>query len=264
MLLQNMDRTVDPCDDFYKFTCGGFEERTVIPDDRSGWSQFSVIGKRSFCPPHLHVFPTGKKLQQQLRALLETPPPAAEAKVFSKARGVYMACMDERRIEEIGLEPLKERLHQMGGWPVLEGAAWNEDAFSWIDTTYKFRKNSYSTDLLIDFSIVTDSKNSSYKVIDIDQASLGQSQVFLVKGLEEHRVAAYYKYMVNVAVLMGAERSNILYLLASYFGCRRTAEKEMMEALEFEMTLAHASMPREMRRNATRLYNPMMIRLVDF
>jgi hypothetical protein len=60
--------------------------------------------------------------------------------------------------------------------------------------------------LLIDFSITTDSKNSSWRVIDIDQASLGQSQVYLVKGLEDKTVAAYYKYMVNVAVLLGADR----------------------------------------------------------
>jgi len=230
MLNQNMDRSVDPCNDFYKFTCGGFEERVVIPDDRSAWSQFSVIDK---------------KLQQQLRALLEAPPASGE-KIFHKVGAVYHACMNEPKIEEVGLQPLLDKLHSMGGWPLLEGNDWNEDDFSWIDTTYKFRKNSYSTDLLIDFSIVTDSKNSSWKVIDIDQASLGQSQVYLVKGMEDRTVGAYYKYMVNTAVLLGADRS--------------AAEEEMMEALEFEMELAHASMPREMRRDSERLYNPMMIK----
>lgn len=35
MILNNMDKTVDPCEDFYKFTCGGFEDRVVIQDDRS-------------------------------------------------------------------------------------------------------------------------------------------------------------------------------------------------------------------------------------
>jgi len=84
----------------------------------------------------------------------------------------------------------------------------DEADFSWIETMYKFRVNSYSTDLLIDFSIGTDIKNSSWRVIDIDQASLGQAQTYLVKGLSDRTVSAYYKYMVNVAVLLGAERKS--------------------------------------------------------
>jgi len=231
MLLENMDQSVSPCDDFYQFVCGGFEERVAIPDDRSSWSQFSVIDK---------------ELQQQLRALLESPPPPAEAPVFKKVRSVYHACMNEPLIEEIGLQPLKDKLRSMGGWPVLEGNDWQEDEFSWIETTYKFRENSYSTDLLIDFSIGTDIKNSSWRVIDIDQASLGQAQTYLVKGLSDRTVSAYYKYMVNVAVLLGAERS--------------VAERELKDSIEFEMELARASMPREMRRDSNRMYNPMMIR----
>merc|ERR1719472_289966 len=231
MLLQNMDQSVSPCDDFYQFVCGGFEERVAIPDDRSSWSQFSVIDK---------------ELQQQLRALLETPPPPAEAPVFKKVRSVYHACMNEPLIEEIGLQPLKDKLQSMGGWPVLGGGDWKEDDFSWIETTYKFRENSYSTDLLIDFSIGTDIKNSSWRVIDIDQASLGQAQTYLSKGLSDRTVSAYYKYMVNVAVLLGADKS--------------VATSELRESLEFEIELARASMPREMRRDSNRMYNPMMIR----
>ena len=67
-----------------------------------------------------------------------------------------------------------------------------------------------------------------------------------MKGLSDRTVAAYYKYMVNVAVLMGAERS--------------VAERELKDSIEFEMELARASTPREMRRDSNRMYNPMMIR----
>ena len=83
-------------------------------------------------------------------------------------------------------------------------------------------------------------------LIVLTQASLGQAQTYLVKGLSDRTVAAYYKYMVNVAVLMGAERS--------------VAERELKDSIEFEMELARASTPREMRRDSNRMYNPMMIR----
>ncbi len=43
-ILDNMDQSVDPCVDFYKFACGGFMDRTSIPDDRTRMSSFSVLG----------------------------------------------------------------------------------------------------------------------------------------------------------------------------------------------------------------------------
>ena len=51
---------------------------------------------------------------------------------------------------------------------------------------------------------------------------------------------------VNVAVILGADRAR--------------AEQELKESLLFEISLAEASQARENRRNATRLYNPMMIK----
>ena len=43
-ILTNMDESVNPCKDFYRFACGGFMERTSIPDDRTRISSFSVLG----------------------------------------------------------------------------------------------------------------------------------------------------------------------------------------------------------------------------
>jgi len=230
MVLQNMDKTVDPCTDFYQFACGGFEERVVIPDDRSTRSQFALIRE---------------SLQQQMREILEEEPTTPQSKVYDMARNVYKACMDVDKIEEIGLDPLKKMLVELGGWPVLE-ENWDDEKFSWQETVYALRKAGYSTDYLIDFSIGTDSKNSSWRLIDIDQASLGMSREYLVKGMEDEDVNSYYNYMVSVAVLLGAPRER--------------AARELKDSLLFEIELAHASQAREMRRNATRLYNPMKIK----
>lgn len=234
MIMKNMKRSVEPCSDFYEFACGGFEERVVIPDDRSSRSQFALINE---------------DLIQKLREILEEPAQPGESRVFTMARDTYKACMDTDKIEKIGLQPLKDMLKELGGWPVLEGDSWDEENFSWIETVYKFREHGYSTDYLIDFSVVTDSKNSSWRVIDIDQASLGMSREYLINGLEDDDVTSYYNYMVSVAVLLGADRVR--------------AEKELKESLMFEIELAEASQARENRRNATRLYNPVLIKDLD-
>ena len=55
-LIQNMDPSADPCEDFYQYACGGFEERVRIPDDQSSRSQFAIIDD---------------ELEEQLRDILE-------------------------------------------------------------------------------------------------------------------------------------------------------------------------------------------------
>src|ERR1041385_1428788 len=46
--LSIIDRTVTPCDDFYKFACGKWLEKTPIPPDRSLWGRaFSEIAERN-------------------------------------------------------------------------------------------------------------------------------------------------------------------------------------------------------------------------
>lgn len=62
----------------------------------------------------------------------------------------------------------------------------------------------------------------------IDQPSFGLSREFLINGVEDKIVKAYYDYMVDTAVIYGAERA--------------TAEKELLEALEFEIKLANVRM----------------------
>lgn len=42
-LLQNMDTTVKPCDNFYQYACGGWLERHVIPETSSRHSVFDIL-----------------------------------------------------------------------------------------------------------------------------------------------------------------------------------------------------------------------------
>ncbi|XP_026683285.1 neprilysin-2-like [Diaphorina citri] len=229
-LLKNMDLNVDPCDDFYRFSCGKFLKETQIPDDKTAQTAFSVISDA---------------LEEQLRTIVEEPIRENEPKPFKLVKNLYKACMNVKNIEILGLEPMKRMLQDLGGWPVLEGQNWNEETFSWKDSVYKFHENGYSVDYFIDFSIVINVKNNSERIIDLDQATLGLSREYLVKGINEKLVNAYYRYMIDIAVLLGADKD--------------VATEELKESLEFEIKLANISLPLEQRRNATKLYNPMSL-----
>lgn len=65
-------------------------------------------------------------------------------------------------------------------------------------------------------------------IIQLDQSSIGLSREYLIKGFNETLVSAYYDYMVDMAVLFGADKEQ--------------AKKEMLESLQFEMALANVSL----------------------
>ena len=45
-LMESMDETVDPCDDFYKFACGGWMRKNVLPRGYGRMSQFGILDGR--------------------------------------------------------------------------------------------------------------------------------------------------------------------------------------------------------------------------
>ena len=110
---------------------------------------------------------------------------ASDPKPFRMAKSVFQACMDKEKIEERGLAPLLSILKRMGGWPVIEGYSWYQGVFKWYDMVYKFRDMGYSVDYLVDFSVTMDLKNSSRRVLGLDQPGLGMSREYLMKGLED-------------------------------------------------------------------------------
>jgi neprilysin len=70
-------------------------------------------------------------------------------------------------IEKRGLDAMKDILESMGGWPAVKGSDWDEKTWTWQKAAINCRKNGYSTDYIVDFSVGTDLKNSSTKIVDV-------------------------------------------------------------------------------------------------
>ena len=66
-LLQEMDRTVDPCQDFYQFACGGFLSNTLVPEHKTISGKFWLMADQ---------------LNQRLRKVFEAEPTAGEPNIY--------------------------------------------------------------------------------------------------------------------------------------------------------------------------------------
>jgi putative endopeptidase len=97
-----MDRSVDPCVDFYRFSCGKWLEKNPIPPDRSRWSVYAKVGKDN---------------QRFLWGMLEEaarPAPGRDANT-QKVGDYFASCMDLPAIEKAGAAPLRPHLDAIAG-----------------------------------------------------------------------------------------------------------------------------------------------------
>ncbi len=98
--LSSMDRTVDPCNDFYHYTCGGWIKKNPIPSDQARWDVYAKLTEDN------ERFLWG--------ILVEASKPGANrGKVETEIGDYFHACMDEPAVEKAGAAPLKAELGEI-------------------------------------------------------------------------------------------------------------------------------------------------------
>ena len=48
-LIQQMDRSLDPCDDFYQFACGNYIANKILPEHKTKLSRYQLAETKFFC-----------------------------------------------------------------------------------------------------------------------------------------------------------------------------------------------------------------------
>src|SRR6185437_7714183 len=96
-----IDTTVDPCENFYRFSCNGWFKKNPLPADQTSYGRFTELYELN---------------RQHLRQILETAAadsPDSRSPNQQKIGDEYASCMDVDAINKAGIEPLKPDLDRI-------------------------------------------------------------------------------------------------------------------------------------------------------
>uniref|UniRef100_A0A671RNY2 endothelin-converting enzyme 1 n=1 Tax=Sinocyclocheilus anshuiensis TaxID=1608454 RepID=A0A671RNY2_9TELE len=225
-IVEALDRSADPCQDFYQYACGGWVRKNPLPDGRSRWSTFNSIWDQN---------------QAVLKHLLENGTFNSSSEAERKTQSYYLSCLNEQRIEELGAQPLIDLIAKIGGWNITE--SWDKDNF--LDVL-KIVSGPYRAQPFFTVGVSVDPKNSNSNVIQVDQSGLFlPSRDYYLNKTNEKVLKAYLDYMVELGLLLGGDKNS--------------TRVQMQQILDFETALANITVPQDERRDEEKLYHKITI-----
>jgi endothelin-converting enzyme/putative endopeptidase len=211
-----MDRTIDPCVDFFKYACGGWIKNNPIPPDQSSWDLYSKMEDEN---------------KEKLRGILESaasPDPGRNA-VNQKIGDYYASCMDEKAVEDKGIDPLKPELDRIAK---INSKAELADVASAMSTY----------NVMFRFESTQDFRDASQVVANADQGGLGlpdRDYYLKTDAKSEELRKAYVAHVQKMFQLLGDSPA--------------TAAAEAQTVMRIETDLAKGSLTRVERRDPKNL-----------
>jgi endothelin-converting enzyme/putative endopeptidase len=216
----SIDSSVDPCNDFYKFSCGKFAANHPIPSDQPEVDQFYALYNVN---------------TQSLNGILAKAATGGSSRTANEQKigDYYKSCMDESAIESKGLAPLQ---------PMLDKINAVQSTGDLAPVIGELQRN--GVDVFFGYGEQQDFKDASKQIAYIDQGGLGLSErdYYLRTGAKDETIRKQYvDHVAKMLTLGGTPEAQ--------------AKRDADAIMAFETKLAKASMPVTERRDPEKVYH---------
>jgi putative endopeptidase len=217
--LQAIDKTADPCKDFYQYACGSWLKANPIPPQYATWGRFNELQQRN---------------QEVLHSILENAAQHPDASPIDQKIGtLYGSCMDEAAVEKAGYKPIEPGIQRI------------RELTSKSDLAAEVaRLHNEAVSVFFRFGSSPDPDKSTMEIASAGQGGLGlPDKSYYLNAKDEELRQKYVKHISRMLQLIGVPAAD--------------ADAQAKEIMAFETRLAQSSMDRVDMRNPDNVHHKM-------
>ncbi|KAK4879429.1 hypothetical protein RN001_007575 [Aquatica leii] len=175
----DLDITVDPCVDFYTFACGNFIKEAKL----RGYAQKSSFSE---------IF---KDVDSKLENLIYEYD--SNSAIHPNVKKLFDICMEYKFSSDKEIKIIKSIIDSLGGWPMIMENKWNENNFDLLKFMLRLKELGIFYNHLLYFTIEVNYLEASKYILHI------------VTELPQVIDARTYKFITDIALKLGSQRSTI-------------------------------------------------------